>query len=799
MQKKKFLYILLSLILIIQIKIFAQVKDYRIHNRGMLHETVYNTGEIGRPWNTGESGNKTSVPLMEWPSNSATIVNGIEYSGQHNLIGAGVYIGANIDTIPGEVNRLFALCGGVGTGSGPEKVYNRWSFPISIEKKENYPILEDGSLNENYDPNEAEEIITAKWATPIGITVTRTSRAWSHPDYDDFIIYEYEFEYTGDTTGNGITDRTAELHDVMFCFNYGMAPSMYGFQRLYQEWKYEGGIYRGDLRGYFDAELWLKYNMNLYNYKTEPVMAKPEPDPELFWEFAETGKNGGGLCSPQAPGWCMLNYDTSHLAYVVPDSFKEVAAKRGIFNESEAAQDARREKTTILAENYDPYYHKIARKNSQPGPQGQYNYTWYFELDENYHIKQPWCNKVSTGNTRSDKMKHQKDPFNPTNRWSGTYKPESNTWPDTPPYGGNENSAPFQIEEPNWNGRAAFNYRQAADAGMQLMTFGPYTVKHGDKLEFALAEVVGYGADSAKIVEGGRARSLGKKQWTVSPSWNRKYTKDGDTLTTAYLDEYGYPDYVNSDVITVQDVAKKAMEAYLGYEPELPVWPQNFPKDGNYQIEQLPPAPAITVENTDQADILLTWKRAQEDFAYLNTELKQYYIYRSTAGMGPWHLLDSVYVGESQYLNENGIYEFFDTDTSFKVGDKRFYAVTSVGENGKESGKTNITQWRKDVRSVPEDEWEDVHVVPNPFIEQSGFKGQNAESIGFYGLPEECTIRIYSYAGQLVDKIKHNEPVFSKNKNLATINHQDMASGIYFYVVTTPSGKKVSGKFIILK
>ena len=207
MQNKNFLYIFISFILIIQLTLFAQIKEYRIHKRGMLHETVYNTGEIGRPWNTGESGNQTSVPLMEWPSNSETVVSGIEYSGQHNLIGAGVYIGANIDSIPGEVNRLFALCGGVGTGSGPEKVYNRWSFPISIERNENYPILEDGSLNENYNPNEAEEIITAKWATPIGITVTRTSRAWSHPDYDDFIIYEYEFEYTGDTTGNGVAEN----------------------------------------------------------------------------------------------------------------------------------------------------------------------------------------------------------------------------------------------------------------------------------------------------------------------------------------------------------------------------------------------------------------------------------------------------------------------------------------------------------------------------------------------------------------------------------------------------------------
>jgi len=765
----------------------------------MLHETVYNTGEIGRPWNTGESGNETTTPLMEWPSRSATIVNGIEYSGQHNLIGAGVYIGANIDSLPGETNRLFAICGGTGTGSGPEKVYNRWSFPQKLERIENFPILEDGSLNPDYNPNEAEEIIIAKWATPIGITVTRTSRAWSYPDYDDFIIYEYEFEYTGDTTGTGSVDRTCDLHDVMVCFNYGMAPSMYGFQRLYQEWKYEGGMYRGDLRGYFDADLWLKFNMNLYNNKTEPIMAKPEPDPELFRQFAETGENGGGLTSPQAPGWCVLNYDTTHLANVVPEAFRDIAATRGIFDESEASADAKREKTTILADDYDPYYHPVALQSELPDAQGNYNYRWYFELDKDFHIKQPWCNKVSTGNTRSDKLMYQKDPFNPSTRWSGLYKPESNTWPDTPPYQGTENLYPFYVEEPNWNGRAAFNYRQASDAAMQLMTFGPYTLKHGEKIEFAIAEVVGYGGEPGKAVEGGRARALGRKQWTSIPDWNRRIIMNGDTLTDHYIDDFGYPDYVNSDVITVQDVAKKAFDAYLGYEPSLPVWPENYPKDGKYSLKPLPPAPAITMDNTPSAEISVTWRNDQEDFQYLDGDIVKYNLYRAAKAMGPWTLIDSVYAGDVNFINEEGLYEYIDTDTTFKVGDYRSYAVTSIDEKSKESGKTNITEWRKDVRSVAEQDWNEVHVVPNPFIEKSGFKGQPAESVGFYGLPEVCTIRIFSYSGQLVDKIEHNEPVYSNNKNLSTINHQDMASGIYFYVVTTPSGKQISGKFIILK
>ena len=63
--------ILLNLIFFITVTILnAQVLEFKIHDRGMLHETVYNTGDIGRPWTTGEDGNTTITPVMEWPSRS---------------------------------------------------------------------------------------------------------------------------------------------------------------------------------------------------------------------------------------------------------------------------------------------------------------------------------------------------------------------------------------------------------------------------------------------------------------------------------------------------------------------------------------------------------------------------------------------------------------------------------------------------------------------------------------------------------------------------------------------------------
>ncbi len=180
MDKKIALFICL-LFTFAAMELSAQLRDYRIHNRGMIHETVYNDGIIGRPWQEGPGGEKQNLPSFEWPPYSKTVINGIEYSGQHNIVGAGMYVSANEKGNPGWPNRIFSFCGGIGTTSGPELPAGRWSFPLSIEEIENYPLLSNGDLNPNYNPNEAEEIIIAKWATTTGITVTRTSRAWSYP------------------------------------------------------------------------------------------------------------------------------------------------------------------------------------------------------------------------------------------------------------------------------------------------------------------------------------------------------------------------------------------------------------------------------------------------------------------------------------------------------------------------------------------------------------------------------------------------------------------------------------------
>lgn len=763
----------LLLPVLISADLFGQVREFKIHDRGMIHQTVYNTGTIGRPWIVAA---RTNLPLMEWPPRSRTIIEGIEYDGHHNSYGAGVFVSANEEGSPGNDNRIFSFCGGIGTRTTTELPFGRWSFPISIEEIENFPLLPDGELNPAYDPNEAEEIIIAKWATNLGVTITRTSRTWSYPDFDDMIIYEYELEYTGDTDGNPATiERTTRLMDVLFHINYGFGPSKLAYARWYNDpWFYgdPGGIYRSDHRASMDPDYWLIWQTTTqtgFPDIAEQFAAKPEPNPDLFMEFASTGKNGGGLLGAAAPGYAMLYWDTNHLAVVDPMD---------------------------PARNQSDYASFMLRDGSGN----------YFETDANGYILQPWNLKHGTPNTRSPKMIDRAATLD--ERWWTVFGEVG--VPTGFPSDGNRFVLPNGRQ---WKGRARFEWDESYNGGLTVSGFGPYIMDLGDKLEFAVAEVVGYGGTAGKTALGGQR----DRQFFTIRDWNRRVELDGQVMTENYIDDFGYPDHVNSDVVTVNQVAHKAHEAYLGMEipydaeghgpahqapfPTGMIFPEDNPRPSTntakYQIPVPFPAPVINVENTATATVKVTWKRAVEQFSHprLQAALSKFYVFRADLSAGPFTLMDSVEIGQ---VNSDGLYEYEDTDQSFRLGETKFYAVTSVDVNGGQSGRTNFTEHAKNVAATAQ--LSEVYAVPNPFVLNSGFDGIGQENaIGFYGLPPRATIRIFSFSGQLIETIEHDENVFSTPWFQVSRNNQDVASGVYFYIVTTPEGDTFRSKLIIIK
>jgi len=730
--------------------------DYLVHKRGMLNQAVYKTGALGRVAYQNQGTTEIGVPSFEWPANSSIVLDGITYTGQHNSFGGGVQIGATpVDTVAR--TRLYAYCGG-GTNALPQQ--NSFPIPGADQRIENYPVLENGALNPAYNPDEAEEIIVTQWATPVGITIKRTSRMWSFPDYDDFIIYEYEFENTGDLDGVASTPNQAlKLVDLIINFSHGLTGGKYGYDRT-NGWS-QTGIAGKDYQAHFDRQRWLHYGL----HRT----GNPEKNLTYFTEWATTGKYGGGLLSPQAPGFMVLYYDTTHLAH--------------------------KYETTVKFAN----------------PLTEDPVSW----DSHLHMKQPYYNGVETAQldgprTRTKVLDINGVRANPSATDSATYGSD-------------------------WVGRGEFNWRQSLPQAVgRNWSFGPYILNPGEKLRITIAELCGYGAarewetlagmsygrtwlqdiggSTGNVSTDGRTGEAGSANfafygvpnyWVIHPQIDLNPLTLNPTILhgSDYLTKYPLPEYLNSDVITVREVADRVIEAYTG-EPlvnhdTVQYWPEKYQDHGVYALPIPIPAPAIVVENTSLGENRITWGPHVESFTSprLQGTFDHYVLYKSAHPLGHWQQLAVVQKGDPLYF-ANGEYQFFDKNT--RVGDKWYYSVLSVDDEGNTSGRTNLTLQESAIGATLS--LEQVYVAPNPFIVKSGYTGVGDVNtqLRFYNLPKTCTIRIYSFSGQLVQTIEHDVNNIQHPYVQVTRNNQLIASGVYFYAVSAPDGSRSHGKFVII-
>jgi hypothetical protein len=98
---------------------------------------------------------------------------------------------------------------------------------------------------------------------------------------------------------------------------------------------------------------------------------------------------------------------------------------------------------------------------------------------------------------------------------------------------------------------------------------------------------------------------------------------------------------------------------------------------------------------------------------------------------------------------------------------------------------------------------DNVLVVPNPYRGSASWErwntsGVREQKIMFMNLPSPCTIRIFTASGDLVKTLKYNDTNYGAAEwNLATDAGLLVTSGVYFYHVDSPVGKKI-GKFALL-
>jgi hypothetical protein len=99
-----------------------------------------------------------------------------------------------------------------------------------------------------------------------------------------------------------------------------------------------------------------------------------------------------------------------------------------------------------------------------------------------------------------------------------------------------------------------------------------------------------------------------------------------------------------------------------------------------------------------------------------------------------------------------------------------------------------------------------IRVVPNPYLGAASFEGASSPfdrpggRIQFINLPPECTIRLYTISGNLVRVLEHtSDEAGTKDYDLRTREGFKLASGNYYYHVTTPDGQSHLGRFAIIQ
>jgi hypothetical protein len=105
-------------------------------------------------------------------------------------------------------------------------------------------------------------------------------------------------------------------------------------------------------------------------------------------------------------------------------------------------------------------------------------------------------------------------------------------------------------------------------------------------------------------------------------------------------------------------------------------------------------------------------------------------------------------------------------------------------------------------------ELRDIFVVPNPYVATNEIEPRNPISntergdrrLYFANLPQTCTIRIYTLAGELVDTITHESSLDDGKAfwDLRSRDNMNIAYGLYIYHVDSEVGSFV-GKFAVIK
>ena len=307
---------------------------------------------------------------------------------------------------------------------------------------------------------------------------------------------------------------------------------------------------------------------------------------------------------------------------------------------------------------------------------------------------------------------------------------------------------------------------------------------------------------------------------------NNQETYDGGI---SYLSMY-FPGFVNvGDTLKFQMALVFSKDGTEGILHNADILSALKLKD--FKVPAAPPAPPLQVEEMNKS-VRLIWTPT----AAINPEIYQdpsrldtvaqpfegYRVYKSTLSRsGPWTLLAEYDVPGNEYGQNTGLFHDY-TDIGLLNNVEYHYAVTSY------SKPDTVIPWQSMESSIylssitvvpgtatPSTVGQ-VAAVPNPYRADVNYRDYNPpwekppsgrnwmpqdRRIQFINLPEKCTIKIYTVAGDFVAEIFHDNPARGyEDWNLTSYVDQAIASGIYMFSVEDDiTGDVQIGKFVVIK
>jgi len=148
----------------------------------------------------------------------------------------------------------------------------------------------------------------------------------------------------------------------------------------------------------------------------------------------------------------------------------------------------------------------------------------------------------------------------------------------------------------------------------------------------------------------------------------------------------------------------------------------------------------------------------------------------------------------------------YDTTSTIVQGDRFRISTKRPFANQDKFHFTTKKSWVDN--ELAKEEMNDITVVPNPYVVTARWEpkhiyvsGRGPRKLDFINLPQECTIKIFTLSGYLVDEIKHTSQYEygTYSWDMLSKDGLEIAYGLYIYHIDAPRIGEKTGKFAVIK